>query len=68
MSNEELVKQIDWLLDSGEYRWAEHTLEAIKDTVESQEFPPTERQIEAVQNIEEGGRRYKTGRGRDGRR
>lgn len=49
-----LIEQIDGLLDSGDYDWAEDTLTGIRGTVERNGYT-TERQEQAVQNIEDGG-------------
>ena len=51
-----LIEQIDELLESGDYDWAEDTLTGIRETVERNEYT-TERQEQAVQTIEDGGRR-----------
>ncbi|MHB9144684.1 MAG: hypothetical protein ACYC5Y_05035 [Symbiobacteriia bacterium] len=52
----ETVAQIKDMLDSGDYEWAEDTLEGILEWVERNRHV-TDRQKEAVQNIvERGGR------------
>ncbi len=50
---EELLEKINDLLDSGDYEWAEDTLNGIHETVEDHEHA-TERQWQAITNIEEG--------------
>ena len=50
---EELLSRIDDLLDSGDCTWAADTLSGIKDWVTEHQHC-TEKQVMAVQNIEEG--------------
>ena len=49
---QDLIERIDEMVGSGDYDWAEDTLTGIRDTVEEREHC-SERQTEAVDNIEE---------------
>jgi hypothetical protein len=49
---ENLIERIDEMVNSGDYDWAEDTLTGIRDTVEERQHC-SERQVEAVDNIEE---------------
>lgn len=48
---EDLVERIDGMLETGDFDWASETLEGIRSTVADREHR-TERQAEAVDNIE----------------
>lgn len=48
-------EQIEEALDSGDFEWAEDTLDGIADWIDSNEHV-TEKQIEAVRNILARGR------------
>ncbi len=52
----QLLEQIETLQNSGEYDWASETLEGIHETMEERGYA-TEAQQQAIENIEEGGRR-----------
>lgn len=55
---EDLLAEIDDMLADDDFRWAEDTLSGIYDTV-SRSGRATPRQVEAVENIRDGGhRRY----------
>jgi Arc/MetJ-type ribon-helix-helix transcriptional regulator len=45
-----LADEIDEMVTSGRYEWAENTLDGIRESVEAHEHA-SERQREAVQNI-----------------
>lgn len=63
----QVVERIDELLESGDYDWAENTLQGIrKGILRFKSVTPL--QENAIDNIEAGGQRHKEQQGRWGRR